>query len=137
MAYAVANVHALEILDSRGRPTLEVSLELASGVHATAGVPSGASTGSREAVELRDGDPRRFKGAGVTKAVANVNGEINRLISGRSWESLEELDQAVVELDGTDNKSRLGANANGRGLDRGGSSHGPGRRQASVPLARP
>ena len=111
MAYEVANVHALEILDSRGRPTLEVSLELASGAHATAGVPSGASTGSREAVELRDGDPRRFKGAGVTKAVANVNGEINRLISGRSWEGLEELDQAVVELDGTDNKSRLGANA--------------------------
>ncbi len=111
MAYEVSNVHALEILDSRGRPTLEVSLELASGALATAGVPSGASTGSREAVELRDGDPRRFKGAGVTKAVANVNGEINRLISGRSWESLEELDQAVVGLDGTDNKSRLGANA--------------------------
>ncbi len=137
MAYEVSNVHALEILDSRGRPTLEVSLELASGALATAGVPSGASTGSREAVELRDGDPRRFKGAGVTKAVANVNGEINRLISGRSWESLEELDQAVVELDGTDNKSRLGANANGRGLDRGGARYGPGRRQASIPLARP
>ena len=137
MAYEVSNVHALEILDSRGRPTLEVSLELASGALATAGVPSGASTGSREAVELRDGDPRRFKGAGVTKAVANVNGEINRLISGRSWESLEELDQAVVGLDGTDNKSRLGANATVGVSIAAARGYGPGRRQASVPLARP
>ena len=99
------------ILDSRARPTLEVSVRLASGVEATAGVPSGASTGTREAVELRDGDPKRFKGAGVTKAVANVNGEVNQLLSGRSWKGLEELDGAVVELDGTENKSRLGANA--------------------------
>ncbi len=111
MAYEVSHVHALEILDSRGRPTLEVSLQLASGAQGIAGVPSGASTGTREAVELRDGDPKRFKGAGVTKAVGNVNGEINKLLSGRSWKNLEELDQAVVELDGTDNKSRLGANA--------------------------
>ena len=111
MAYTVANVHALEILDSRGRPTLEVSLQLGSGPSAVAGVPSGASTGTREAVELRDGDPKRFKGGGVTKAVANVNGEINKLVSGRSWKSLEELDQAVIELDGTQTKSRLGANA--------------------------
>ena len=111
MAYEVADVHALEILDSRGRPTLEVSLRLASGIEAIAGVPSGASTGTREAVELRDGDPKRFKGAGVTKAVANVNGEINKLLSGRSWKSLEQLDKAVIELDGTENKSRLGANA--------------------------
>ncbi len=88
-----------------------MSVRLASGVEATAGVPSGASTGTREAVELRDGDPKRFKGAGVTKAVANVNGEINQLLSGRSWKNLEELDGAVIELDGTDNKSRLGANA--------------------------
>jgi enolase len=111
MAYMVSDVHALEILDSRGRPTLEVSLQLASGPIAIAGVPSGASTGTREAVELRDGDPKRFKGAGVTKAVANVNGEIKDLITGRSWKSLEELDQAVIDLDGTENKSRLGANA--------------------------
>ena len=96
------------ILDSRGRPTLEVSLQLASGARAIAGVPSGASTGTREAVELRDGDPKRYKGAGVTKAVANVNGEINELLSGRTWKSLEELDRAVIELDGTENKSRLG-----------------------------
>ena len=111
MAYMVSDVHALEILDSRGRPTLEVSLKLASGYEATAGVPSGASTGTREAVELRDGDKQRFKGAGVTKAVGHVNGEIKQLITGRAWKSLEELDQAVIELDGTDNKSRLGANA--------------------------
>jgi enolase len=111
MSYEVVAVHAREILDSRARPTLEVSLRLASGPEATAGVPSGASTGTREAVELRDGDPKRFKGAGVTKAVANVNGEINRLLSGRSWKSLEEFDRAVIDLDGTDNKGRLGANA--------------------------
>jgi enolase len=111
MPYEIAAVHAREILDSRARPTLEVSVRLASGVEATAGVPSGASTGTREAVELRDGDPKRFKGAGVTKAVANVNGEINQLLSGRSWKGLEELDGAVIELDGTENKSRLGANA--------------------------
>jgi len=111
MTYEVAHVHALEILDSRGRPTLEVSVRLAAGAEAAAGVPSGASTGTREAVELRDGDPRRFKGAGVTKAAGNVNGEINKLVSGRQWKSLEELDLAVIELDGTDNKGRLGANA--------------------------
>jgi enolase len=111
MAYEVSHVHALEILDSRGRPTLEVSLQLASGANGNAGVPSGASTGTREAVELRDGDPKRFKGAGVTKAVGNVNGEINKLLSGRAWKSLDELDKAVIELDGTENKSRLGANA--------------------------
>ncbi len=111
MPYEIAAVHAREILDSRARPTLEVSVRLGSGVEATAGVPSGASTGTREAVELRDGDPKRFKGAGVTKAVANVNGEINQLLSGRSWKGLEELDGAVVELDSTENKSRLGANA--------------------------
>jgi len=111
MAYMISDVHALEILDSRGRPTLEVSLQLASGPLATAGVPSGASTGTREAVELRDGDPKRFKGAGVTKAVGNVNGEIRELLTGRSWKSLGELDEAVIELDGTENKSRLGANA--------------------------
>jgi enolase 1/2/3 len=111
MAYEVSHVHALEILDSRGRPTLEVSLQLASGAHGIAGVPSGASTGIREAVELRDGDPKRFKGAGVTKAVGNVNGEIDKLLSGRAWKSLDELDKAVIELDGTENKSRLGANA--------------------------
>lgn len=111
MAYNVQSVQALEILDSRGRPTLEVTLKLDSGTTGVAGVPSGASTGTREAVELRDGDPARYKGAGVTKAVGNVNSEINKLLAGHSWKSLEELDQAVIELDGTPTKSRLGANA--------------------------
>lgn len=111
MSYDVVHVHALEILDSRGRPTLEVSLKLADGPEVVAGVPSGASTGTREAVELRDGDPSRFKGAGVAKAVANVNGEVNELVCGRPWKSLDELDRAIIELDGTSSKSRLGANA--------------------------
>lgn len=111
MAYEIAEVHALEILDSRGRPTLEVTLRLSSGASAVAGVPSGASTGTREAVELRDGDPKRFKGAGVTKAAGHVNGEINKLVSGRAWKSLADLDRAMIELDGTENKGRLGANA--------------------------
>jgi len=111
MAYTVSHVHALEILDSRGRPTLEVSVELDGGANGVAGVPSGASTGTREAVELRDGDPKRFKGAGVTKAVANVNGELDQLLSGRSWSSLGDIDKAMIDLDGTPTKSRLGANA--------------------------
>ena len=111
MAYKISDVHALEILDSRGRPTLEVTLEFDGGATGVAGVPSGASTGRREAVELRDGDSKRWRGAGVTKAVANVNGEINKLVAGSSWKSLEELDRAVIELDATPNKSRLGANA--------------------------
>ncbi|HYA45557.1 MAG TPA: phosphopyruvate hydratase, partial [Acidimicrobiales bacterium] len=111
MAYDIAAVRALEILDSRGRPTVQVFLRLASGAQVSAGVPSGASTGTREAVELRDGDQKRYKGGGVTRAVAHVNGEINALVSGHSWKSLAELDQALIELDGTENKGRLGANA--------------------------
>lgn len=90
---------------------LEVTVELDNGATGVAGVPSGASTGTREAVELRDGDPARFKGAGVTKAMGNVNTEIDGLLSGKSWTSLAELDNAVIELDGTETKSRLGANA--------------------------
>jgi len=111
MTYGIAQTTALEILDSRGRPTLEVTVTLTGGASATAGVPAGASTGTREAVELRDGDPARYDGAGVTTAAAHVNSEINRAVSGREWQSLTELDQAVIELDGTDTKSRLGANA--------------------------
>src|SRR5579875_2068508 len=111
MSYEITEVHALEVLDSRARPTLEVSVRLSSGAMASAGVPSGASTGTREAVELRDGDPERFNGAGVTKAASNVNGEVNRLLAGRQWPSLAEVDRALVELDGTANKSRWGANA--------------------------
>jgi enolase len=110
-SFNVAELSALEILDSRGRPTLAVTITLANGTTARAGVPSGASTGSREAVELRDGDKSRYAGLGVLTAAANVNGEISDLLRGRSWASLAEADQAVVDLDGTPNKARLGANA--------------------------
>ena len=109
--FEVADLSALEILDSRGRPTLAVTVTLADGTSARAGVPSGASTGSREAVELRDGDKSRYEGKGVLTAVANVDGEIARLLRGRAWDSLAEADQAMIALDGTENKSRLGANA--------------------------
>ncbi len=111
MAFEIEQVQALEVLDSRGRPTLTVSVRLADGTTAEAGVPSGASTGSREAVELRDGDPARFGGAGVTKAAGNVNGELNTALSGHSWSDLAEVDGAMCDLDGTPNKARLGANA--------------------------
>ena len=109
--FEVADLSALEILDSRGRPTLAVTVTLADGTSARAGVPSGASTGSREAVELRDGDKSRYEGKGVLTAVANVNDEIAGLLRGRAWNSLAEADQAMIALDGTANKSRLGANA--------------------------
>jgi enolase len=109
--FDVAELSALEILDSRGRPTLAVTARLGDGTTASAGVPSGASTGSREAVERRDGDPARYEGRGVLGAAASVNTEIAGLLRGRSWASLAEADQAVVTLDGTANKSRLGANA--------------------------
>ena len=109
--FGVADLSALEILDSRGRPTVAVTVRLADGTTARAGVPSGASTGSLEAVERRDGDKTRYEGKGVLGAVAAVNTEIADLLRGRSWTSLAETDQAMVELDGTANKSRLGANA--------------------------
>jgi len=109
--FSVADLSALEILDSRGNPTLRVAVKLASGVEGRAGVPSGASTGSREAVELRDGDPDRYGGKGVIRAAANVNGELRELLSSRSWSSLAEVDSAMIAADGTENKSRLGANA--------------------------
>ena len=111
MSFNVSDLTALEILDSRARPTLAVTVRLADGTTARAGVPSGASTGSREAVELRDGDLSRFGGGGVLNAVANVNGEIADLLRGRSWDSLAEADQAMISLDGSPNKQRLGANA--------------------------
>ena len=111
VAFEISGVQSIEILDSRGRPTLNVTVSLADGTAAEAGVPSGASTGTREAVELRDGDPARFGGSGVSKAVANVNNELNAALSGRNWTSLAEVDQAMCDLDGTPNKARLGANA--------------------------
>jgi enolase len=110
-SFDVADLSALEILDSRGRPTLAVTVTLGDGTTARAGVPSGASTGSREAVELRDGDKTRYEGRGVLAAVANVNAEIADLLRGGSWDSLAEADEAMIALDGTANKSRLGANA--------------------------
>ena len=109
--FDVAELSALEILDSRGRPTLAVTARLGDGTTASARVPSGASTGSREAVERRDGDPARYEGRGVLGAAASVNTEIAGLLRGRSWASLAAADQAMVAQDGTANKSRLGANA--------------------------
>ncbi|MDA8436088.1 MAG: phosphopyruvate hydratase [Actinomycetales bacterium] len=111
MSFSFKSARALEILDSRGRPTLSVVVTLGDGSTGAAGVPSGASTGSREAVELRDGDAARFSGGGVLTAVANVNGEIAELLTSRSFDSLADVDAALIALDGTPNKARLGANA--------------------------
>ena len=111
MSFEITGVASLEILDSRGRPTLQTTVTLSDGTTAVAGVPSGASTGTREAVELRDGDTTRFGGSGVLTAVANVNGEIAELLKGRAWESLAAVDDAMVAADGTPTKARLGANA--------------------------
>ena len=102
---------AIEILDSRARPTLAVNVEFADGVTARAGVPSGASTGTREARELRDGDTARYGGQGVVNAVEHVNGEIAERLRGQTFADLAEVDAALIELDGTPNKTRLGANA--------------------------
>ncbi len=111
MGVRVSGVKAVEILDSRGNPTLAVTVTLSDGTVARAGVPSGASTGSREAVELRDGDMGRFAGKGVLGAVDNVNGEIAEDVLGRVFADLAEFDHALIDLDGTENKARLGANA--------------------------
>jgi len=108
---AIVDIRAREILDSRGNPTVEADVRLESGATGRAAVPSGASTGSREAIELRDGDAKRYLGKGVTRAVAHVNGEIRRLLVGRDARDQAALDRAMIELDGTENKSRLGANA--------------------------
>ena len=107
----IDDLSALEILDSRGRPTVSATCRLASGATASASVPSGASTGAAEALELRDGDPARYAGLGCRKAVGHVNGEIRRHLRGRPWDDQATLDRALVDLDGTPNKARLGANA--------------------------
>ena len=104
-------VAAREILDSRGNPTVEVEVSLTGGARARAGVPSGASTGAREAIELRDGDKQRFNGKGVLQAVENVNRVINEKIAGLDAANQAEIDNILIELDGTPNKGRLGANA--------------------------
>ena len=107
----IADIHAREVLDSRGNPTVEAEVILGSGSHGRAIVPSGASTGEHEAVELRDGDKQRYQGKGVLKAVANVNGEIADALDDFDAADQRALDQKMIELDGTPNKSRLGANA--------------------------
>jgi enolase len=109
--YNVAGVEALEILDSRGRPTLQVTVTLPGGIVGVAGVPSGASTGSKEAVERRDGDSGQYRGLGVLGAAGAVRGEIADLLRGQEWAGLHEIDDAMTSLDGTPNKARLGANA--------------------------
>ena len=106
----IVDVRGREILDSRGNPTVEVDVMIDGGARGRAGVPSGASTGEREALELRDGDKGRYLGKGVTRAVANINGEIATAIKGREF-SQRSLDEAMIALDGTPTKSRLGANA--------------------------
>lgn len=107
----ITEVRAREILDSRGNPTVEVEVALSGGARGRAAVPSGASTGEYEAVELRDDDKNRYRGKGVLKAVENVNGPIAGALTGMSVERQEELDLVLLDLDGTDNKAKLGANA--------------------------
>src|SRR5712691_498019 len=106
----ITKVHGREILDSRGNPTVEVDATLADGSAGRAAVPAGASTGEREALELRDGDKARYGGKGVRGAVGNVNGEMGGAIVNRAVDQ-RELDDAMIKLDGTATKSRLGANA--------------------------
>ena len=107
----IVDIFAREILDSRGNPTVEVDVILEDGTLGRAAVPSGASTGAHEAVEKRDGDPKRYKGKGVLDAVSNVNGEIAETLVGFDATDQQAIDAAMIELDGTENKSRLGANA--------------------------
>ena len=107
----IIDIRAREILDSRGNPTIEADVILESGVMGRAPAPSGASTGSREALELRDKDPKRYGGKGVLKAVANVNSQIRELLVGRSVFDQSAIDRAMITLDGTETKSKLGANA--------------------------
>ena len=111
MSFSIEALHGREILDSRGNPTIEVEVLLSGGAVGRAGVPSGASTGTREALELRDGDKKRYGGKGVRKAVSNVNGEIAEELSGADARDQALIDRMLIELDGTPNKGRLGANA--------------------------
>lgn len=107
----IANIHGREILDSRGNPTVEVTIETTNGYRACAAVPSGASTGEHEALELRDKDPKRFMGKGVLKAISNVNGKLRDLLVNQEVTEQKHLDQQMIDLDGTKNKENLGANA--------------------------
>ena len=107
----IKSINAIEILDSRGNPTVEVDVFLENGISGRAAVPSGASTGKFEAVELRDGDKSRYNGKGVLKAVNNVNDKINKVLIGLDVNDQLKIDKTMIELDGTENKSVLGANA--------------------------
>ncbi|NOX98195.1 MAG: phosphopyruvate hydratase [Verrucomicrobia bacterium] len=111
MSDKIVSVEAMEILDSRGNPTVRAFVKLESGITASASVPSGASTGEREALELRDGDPKRYGGKGVLKAVANVNERIAPALAGMEVYGQARIDRIMLDLDGTENKSNLGANA--------------------------
>src|SRR5512146_2460860 len=111
MDIAIEEVRGREILDSRGNPTVEVVVTLADGTVGRAAVPSGASTGSHEALELRDGDKKRYGGKGVLKAVNHVNHEINKLLRGLDVTKQQDIDRLLIRLDNTPNKSHLGANA--------------------------
>ena len=107
----IQNIHARQILDSRGNPTLEVDIKLNDGSFGRAAVPSGASTGEHEAVELRDCDSHRYQGKGVRKAVANVQGPLSKMLSNECDLDQTSLDNLMIDFDGTDNKNRFGANA--------------------------
>src|ERR1700684_2924006 len=107
----IADIRGREIVDSRGNPTVEADVILDSGVRGRAALPSGASTGSREAVELRDGDAKRYQGKGVRKAVEHVNKTLRELVVGLDAQDQAGLDAKMIAADGTDNKSKLGANA--------------------------
>src|ERR1700738_3399301 len=111
MSTKITRVHARQVIDSRGNPTVEADVTLTSGAVGRAAVPSGASTGEHEALELRDGDKSRYLGKGVLRAVANVNGEIAKAVAGLDPGDQRALDKRMIELDGTPTKSRLGANA--------------------------
>ncbi|HEX2505257.1 MAG TPA: phosphopyruvate hydratase, partial [Gaiellaceae bacterium] len=111
MSSPIRTVRGLQILDSRGNPTVEVAIMLESGAVGRAAVPSGASTGRFEAVELRDGDRNVYGGKGVSQAVEHVNGELARALAGRDPEDQRGLDELLISTDGTENKGRLGANA--------------------------
>src|SRR5450755_2613425 len=111
MSTKITRVHARQVIDSRGNPTVEADVTLTSGETGRAAVPSGASTGEHEALELRDGDKSRYLGKGVLKAVANANTEIAKVITGMDAADQRALDHEMIALDGTPTKSRLGANA--------------------------
>ena len=107
----IVDIKGREVLDSRGNPTVEADVLLDNGIIGSACAPSGASTGSREALELRDGDKSRYMGKGVLKAIGNINGPIRDLLLGKDPSDQKALDRAMIELDGTENKAKLGANA--------------------------